>query len=89
MISIEQGYPAFAQRCHELKEGESAYSRHALIPYDVHCYRDGWYAFWKSPPNGHVGRRLRTRAELSAFLQGNSRSGALILTRNLRQYLEE
>ena len=89
MISIEQGYPGFAQKCHDLKEGESAYSEHALIPCDIHRYRDGWHAFWKSPPNGHIGRRLRTRMELSAFLGGNSRTGALILTRNLKRFLIE
>jgi hypothetical protein len=89
MISITQGYPAFAEKCQNLKEGESAYAHHAQIPYDIHRYRDGWYAFWKSPPNGHVGRRLRTRLELTAFLQGNSRSGLLMLTRNLRRYLVE
>ena len=87
MISIEEGYPAFARKCHELKEGESAYSDNAQIPYDVHCYKDGWYAFWKNPPNGHVGRRLRTRTELSAFLHGNSRTGSLMLTRNLKRFL--
>jgi hypothetical protein len=84
MISVEQGYPAFAQKCYNLKEGESAYSADALIPYDIHCYRDGWHAFWKNPPNGHIGRRLRSQMELSAFLQGNSRTGTLLLRRYLR-----
>jgi hypothetical protein len=87
MISVEEGYPAFAQKCHALKEGESAYAEPPMIPYDIHRYRDGWYAFWKNPPNGHVGRRLRTTIELSSFLGGNSRTGSLLLTRNLKRYL--
>jgi hypothetical protein len=89
MISIETDYPAFARKCHELKEGESAYAQEPQIPYDIHYYRNGWHAFWKNPPNGHVGRRLRTRTELSAFLRGNSRTGALLLARNLRRFLVE
>jgi hypothetical protein len=87
MISIEEAHPGFARMCHDLKDGESAYSG-AMIPCDVHRYRDGWYAFWKSPPNGHLGRRLRTKTELTAFLRGNSRTGGLLLTRNLSRYLE-
>jgi hypothetical protein len=89
MISIETDYPVFARKCHELAEGASAYAEHPQIPYDVHRYRDGWYALWKNPPNGHLGRRLRTRLELSAFLQGNSRTGGLLLTRNLRRFLTD
>ncbi len=89
MISIEEDYPAFAQKCHGLQEGESAYADQAQIPYDVHRYRDGWYAFWKNPPNGQLGRRLRTRTELGSFLRGNSRTGSLLLTRNLKRFLVE
>jgi len=88
MISIEESHPGFARKCHDLKDGESAYSGDAMIPYDIHRYRDGWYALWKSPPNGRIGRRLRTTTELTAFLRGNSRTGGLLLTRNLSRYLE-
>jgi len=87
MISIEHGYPAYAEKCQMLREGESAYSGDAMIPYDMHYYRDGWYAFWKNPPNGHIGRRLRNRMELTGFLQGNPRAGFPILARNLSRYL--
>lgn len=87
MISIEEGYPAFARICHDLKDGESAYSQQPIIPFDIHRYRDGWYAFWKNPPNGHIGRRLRSKTELTAFLRGNSRTGGLLLTRNLNRFL--
>ena len=70
--------------------GESVYLPHAEIPYDLHRYRDGWHAFWKSPPNGQIGRFFVTREELSAFLDGKWTVGRSI--RNLlglRRYLNE
>jgi hypothetical protein len=53
-----------------MEEGQSVYLSPAEIPYDVHRYRDGWYAFWKSPPNGQIGRLLSSREELGQFLDG-------------------
>jgi hypothetical protein len=88
MISIEKSYPNLAQRCHEVEEGKSVYLPHPEIPYDVHRYRDGWYAFWKSPPNGQIGRHLATREELAQFLNGKWAVGKPI--RNvlgIRKYL--
>jgi hypothetical protein len=70
IISVEKTYPTLAQRCHEMEEGQSVYLSPAEIPYDLHRYRDGWYAFWKSPPNGQIGRLLATREELVLFLNG-------------------
>jgi len=90
MISVQEHYPGFAQRCQDLTEGQSAYSCRVEIPYDLHCYRDGWFAYWKSPPNGQIGRHLRTREELAAFLNGTWAVGRPL--RNilgLQRYLRE
>jgi|SRR5579871_4713533 len=70
IISVEKTYPSFAQRCHDLAEGQSVYLAPAEIPYDLHRYRDGWYVLWKSPPNGQLGRVLTTREDLALFLNG-------------------
>ena len=70
MISIEELHPQFAADCRGLNVGESAYSRRAEIPYDIHRYPDGWHVYWKSPPNGRIGRRLWLRSQLDAFLGG-------------------
>ena len=70
IISVEKCYPTLAQRCYEMTEGQSVYLSPAEIPYDLHRYCDGWYAFWKSPPNGQIGRVLITREELALFLNG-------------------
>ena len=70
IISVEKTYPTLAQRCYDMEEGQSVYLSPAEIPYDLHRYRDGWYAFWKSPPNGQIGRLLATREELALFLNG-------------------
>jgi hypothetical protein len=89
MISVEKYYPSLAQRCYDLADGSSVYLSPAEIPYDIHRYRDGWYAFWKSPPNGQIGRRLTTREELGFFLDGKWTVGKAI--RNLagvRKYLD-
>jgi hypothetical protein len=75
MISIEELHPDFARDCRSLQVGESAYSRRAEIPYDIHRYRDGWHIYWKSPPNGRIGRRLWLASQLDAFLTGNWRVG--------------
>jgi hypothetical protein len=90
IISVEKCYPTLAQRCHDMAEGESVYLSPAEIPYDIHRYRDGWYAFWKSPPNGQIGRQLTSREELGFFLDGKWAVGRPI--RNLvglRRYLSE
>ena len=75
MLSIEELHPQFADDCRNLNIGESAYSRRAEIPYDIHRYRDGWHVYWKSPPNGRIGRRLWQRSQLDAFLSGSWRVG--------------
>lgn len=88
IISVEKSYPSLAQRCYNIAEGASVYLSPAEIPYDIHRYRDGWHAFWKSPPNGQIGRRLASREELSLFLNGKWAVGKPI--RNLvglRKYL--
>ncbi len=85
MISVEKLHPGFAARCHALKAGESAYSGHPSIPYDIHFYRDGWYALWKNPPNGQIGRHLRMRGELTAFLRGKPLTGVMMGARRLRK----
>ena len=78
MISVEKFHPQFARRCHDLNEGESAYSHLSDIPYDIHCYADGWYALWKNPPDGQIGRRLRTWQQMLGFLHGDDSIGMII-----------
>jgi hypothetical protein len=90
MISVQESYPEFAAKCHLLQPGESSYSARAEIPYDIHCYADGWFAYWKSPPNGQLGRHLRTREELGIFLNGRWAVGRPVRTiLGLRQYLRD
>jgi hypothetical protein len=74
-LSIEKSYPDFAEACHALPKGSSAYSGFVEIPFDLHRYRDGWHIYWKNPPNDQIGRHLKTRMELNAFLTGNWRVG--------------
>jgi DsbC/DsbD-like thiol-disulfide interchange protein len=78
MLSVEQRHPKFAQCCHRLLRGDSAYSGHPEVPYDLHRYRDGWHAYWKNPPDGQIGRLLRTRVQLTAFLRGDWRVGTML-----------
>lgn len=85
MISVENLHPKFAKRCYELNEGESAYSEKAEIPYDLHCYADGWYVFWKCPPNGQLGRHLSTWQEVLVFLHGDWNVGKVIPSRKLKR----
>ena len=89
MISVEQFHPVFAKKCHELTEGQSAYSRRDDIPYDLHCYRDGWHVYWKNPPDGQIGRRLRTWKHLLLFLHGDWRIGTVIPTEDISKAMEE
>ena len=78
MLSVEEKHPDFADSCHCLRPGQSAYSLRAEIPFDLHRYRDGWYVFWKNPRDGQIGRHLRTRGQLHAFLLGNWRVGTVV-----------
>ena len=78
MVSITQTFPAYASLCGRLTEGQSAYSLRAEIPYDIHCYRDGWHVYWKNPPNGQIGRKLRSKKQLLAFLGGDWSVGLVI-----------
>ena len=90
IISVEKTYPTLAQRCYDMAEGHSVYLSPAEIPYDIHRYRDGWHAFWKSPPNGQIGRLLATREDLTAFLNGKWAVGkALRNLVGLRRFLSE
>jgi hypothetical protein len=90
IISVEKCYPTLAQRCYDMTEGESVYLSPAEIPYDIHRYRDGWHAFWKSPPNGQIGRQLTSREELCFFLNGKWAVGRPIRNMiGLRRYLSE
>ncbi len=90
MISVEKSYPGLAQRCYELADGESVYFPPAEVPFDMHCYGDGWYAYWKAPPSGQIGRFFATREQLSAFLNGKWTVGKAIRTRpGLQKYLAE
>jgi hypothetical protein len=77
MLSIERRHPEYAESCHCLRPGQSAYSL-AEVPFDLHRYHDGWHIFWKNPPNGKIGRFLRTRTQLNAFLEGNWRVGTVL-----------
>jgi hypothetical protein len=73
-----------------MAEGHSVYLSPAEIPYDLHRYRDGWHAFWKSPPNGQIGRLLETREELGSFLNGKWAVGRPIRNvAGLRKFLTE
>jgi hypothetical protein len=78
MLSVEKEHPAYAESCQNLRPGQSAYSVLAEIPFDLHRYGDGWYVYWKNPPNGQVGRLLKTRMQLQSFLIGNWRVGTVI-----------
>ncbi|MCE0482918.1 MAG: hypothetical protein LV479_01615 [Methylacidiphilales bacterium] len=78
MLSLEKEHPAYAKSCRNLRMGRSAYSLIAEIPFDLHRYRDGWHVYWKNPPDGQIGRHLRTRIELNAFLTGNWRVGSIL-----------
>ena len=80
MLSVEKEHPAYAESCHGLKLGQSAYSVLAEIPFDLHRYSDGWYVYWKNPPNGHIGRHLKTRMQLHSFLIGNWRVGTALIS---------
>jgi hypothetical protein len=80
MLSVEKEHPAYAESCQALRPGQSAYSMVAEIPFDMHRYRDGWYVFWKSPRQGQVGRVLKTRMQLSAFLMGHWRVGTILVS---------
>ena len=80
MLSVEKEHPTYAESCHCLRPGQSAYSVLAEIPFDLHRYRDGWHVYWKNPPNGRIGRHLRTRAQLNSFLDGNWRVGTVLLS---------
>ncbi len=90
IISVEKSYPTLAQRCYDMTVGQSVYLAPAEIPYDLHRYRDGWHAYWKSPPNGQIGRLLTSREELCFFLNGKWAVGRPL--RNLiglRKFLTE
>ena len=85
MISVSQSFPGFAQRCEDLEEGASAYSIKAEIPFDLHRYRDGWFAYWKNPPDGQLGRHMFKMSELLAFLHGNFDVGEVIPSKVIRK----
>ena len=80
MLSLEKEHPVYAESCHCLRPGQSAYSVVSEIPFDLHRYRDGWHVYWKNPPNGKIGRLLSTRAQLNSFLSGNWRVGTVLLS---------
>ena len=80
MLSVEKYHPEFAESCHCLRPGQSAYSVVAEIPFDLHRYLDGWHIYWKNPPNGKIGRLLSTRAQLNSFLSGNWRVGTVLFS---------
>lgn len=80
MLSVEKEHPAFAESCHCLRPGQSAYSLAAQIPFDLHRYADGWHVYWKHPPNGSIGRLLSTRMQLNSFLIGNWRVGTRLIS---------
>jgi hypothetical protein len=71
MFSIIRKFPDFAACCEALQDGQTAYSFRAEIPFDIHCYRDGWHVYWKNPPNGIIGRKLRSMRTLQVFLNGD------------------
>jgi hypothetical protein len=78
MLSVEKKHPVYSDACQCLRPGQSAYSVRAEIPFDLHRYDDGWHVYWKNPPNGQIGRLLKTRIQLSAFLAGNWRVGSTL-----------
>ncbi|HEY0255967.1 MAG TPA: hypothetical protein VGC39_00885 [Candidatus Methylacidiphilales bacterium] len=78
MISIEKEHPEYAEACHLLRPGQSAYSRRAEIPFDLHRYQDGWYVYWKNPPDGQIGRHLANHIQLTSFLAGDWRIGTVL-----------
>jgi hypothetical protein len=78
MLSVEKKHPVFAENCHCLRPGQSSYSLLAEIPFDLHRYADGWHVYWKNPPNSQIGRHIKSRLQLSAFLAGNWRVGTVI-----------
>ncbi len=80
MLSVEKEHPAYAESCQNLRTGQSAYSVLAEIPFDLHRYRDGWHVYWKNPPNGQLGRLLKTRMQLNSFLVGNWRVGTVLVS---------
>ena len=80
MLSVEKEHPVYAESCHRLRPGQSAYSVVSEIPFDLHRYRDGWHIYWKNPPNGKIGRLLSTRAQLNSFLSGNLRVGTVLFS---------
>ncbi len=80
MLSVEKEHPTYAESCHCLRPGQSAYSVVAQIPFDLHRYRDGWHVYWKNPPNGQIGRHLKTRMQLNSFLAGNWRVGTALIS---------
>jgi hypothetical protein len=80
MLSVERDHPVFAESCHCLRPGQSAYSIAAEIPFDLHRYHDGWHVYWKNPPNGQIGRLLKTRMQLQSFLVGNWRVGVPLIS---------
>jgi hypothetical protein len=80
MLSVEKEHPLYAEACHRLRPGQSAYSSEPRIPFDLHRYDDGWHVYWKHPPNGHIGRQLKTRMQLNSFLNGNWRVGSILFS---------
>ena len=80
MLSVEKEHPAYAESCNVLRPGQSAYSELPQIPFDLHRYRDGWHVYWKNPPNGQIGRVLKTRMQLNSFLAGNWRVGTALMS---------
>jgi hypothetical protein len=78
MLSVEKEHPAFADACHCLRPGQSAYSLLPEIPFDLHRYHDGWHVYWKYPRQGQIGRLLKTRMQLNTFLMGHWRVGTLL-----------
>jgi hypothetical protein len=80
MLSVEKEHPSYAESCHALRPGQSAFSVLAEIPFDLHRYGDGWHVYWKNPPNGQIGRLLTSRMQLNSFLIGNWRVGRVLVS---------
>jgi hypothetical protein len=80
MLSVEKEHPAYAENCQSLRPGQSAYSMLEEIPFDMHRYSDGWYIYWKYPSHGQIGRFLKTRMQLNAFLMGHWRVGTPLIS---------
>jgi hypothetical protein len=80
MLSVEREHPTYAESCQSLRPGQSAYSRLPEIPFDLHRYHDGWHVYWKYPRQGQIGRLLKTRMQLNAFLMGHWRVGAVLIS---------